>query len=117
MRLVQDGLNSYSIYFCREHLDAQEEKSSEYLVFTTGSHDGYDYVTSYDDDTAPYYVKSLFGEADATTAHSGRLSATDKYRLDYLWDNYGKTATESQTKPIVTDFEPSEEEDESESNN
>lgn len=117
LRYVNDGPNSYSIYFCREHLDAQEEKSSEYLVFTAEDHDGYDYVTSYDDDTAPYHVKSLFGEADATTTHSGRLSATDKYRLDYLWDNYGATTTESQTKPIVTDFEPSEEEDESESNN
>lgn len=119
LRYINDGQNSYSICFCVQHRDGSEELSSEYIYFTTNAHQdqGFDYVATYDYSTAPEYILRLFGEADATQSHSGRLSATDKYRLDYLWNNYGETVSETQTKPIVTDFEPSEEEDEPESNN
>lgn len=119
LRYVDESGNMGSIYFCVQHLDGSEELSNEYIYFTKGEHytQGFDYVATFDHSTAPDYILRVFGENDATTSYSGRLSATDKYRLDYLWDNYGATATESQTKTIVTDFEPSEEEDESESNN
>lgn len=62
-RIIQDGAESYTLYFCISHIDAAENLGVNYLLFTNNGDEFY-FRDSYDDINAPEYVLKVFNELD-----------------------------------------------------
>jgi len=95
LRVIQDGATSWTLIFCIQHMDASEESGFEFHTFTTGSSAGWEYITSYDDTNVPEWVLRAFGENIASTQFPGKMSATDKSRVDTLWQERGQGGSDT----------------------
>lgn len=87
--IIGDGYTM--LLFCVEHMDGMEEKGATYLYYEiNGDNDFADFQNVYntDDENVPEWVLRAFGENTATNSYDGKMSYTDKYRLDELWTWY-----------------------------
>ena len=84
--------NGYTmLLFCVEHMDGIEEKGTTYLYYEINGNDDFaDFqnVYSTDNENVPEWVLRAFGENTATDLYDGKMSYTDKHRLDELWTWY-----------------------------
>lgn len=96
LRVIQDGAASWSLIFCIQHMDASEESGFEFHTFGSST-TGWEYMTSYDDTNVPEWILRAFGENIASTRFPGKMSATDKSRVDTLWQERGQGSGGSDT--------------------
>lgn len=81
LRVIQDGATSWTLIFCIQHFDGEYGSGSDFPTFTSSS-EGWTYLETYTDANVPEWVLMAFGENIASTQFSGKMSSTDKTKLN-----------------------------------
>lgn len=88
-RVIQNGATSFDLVFCVSHIDATEQQSALYVIFTSGD-TGWVYVDSYTyaEAVADHaWIVKAFGEYSAPAVEGGTELSMVTTGEKYQWNN------------------------------